>query len=166
MDFYRSTSHSFFNISRFLTTEEEKQLTPQHKTLGEILQEAGLVSQFQIESALLNQMTCPNLKIGEMLAQQDLIKPETADFFVQDWSNVITQPEKNALGYYLRRAAILNSAQIEIILAQQRVSGVRFGTVAVFQGFLKTTTLDFFLENLYPQELHVSPFINMSSRNR
>lgn len=131
-----------------------------HKVLGEILHEAGLVSQFQLQSALVNQMGKPSLRIGEILAQQDLIKPETANFFAEDWSNIVLQPDKNALGYYLRRAGILNSAQVELVLAQQRVSGVRFGTVAVFQGFLRSTTLDFFLENLYPERLHESPFIN------
>lgn len=134
------------------------------KTLGEILQEAGLVSPYQIKSALLNQTTHPNLRIGEILTQQELIKPETVNFFVQDWSNIISEPEKNALGFYLKQAGILDSAQIELILAQQKISGIRFGTVAVFQGFIRSTTLDFFLENLFPDEAHRSPFINISSR--
>lgn len=156
MVFYNSDPKSF-------PDQTSLWLAMQKKTLGEILQEAGLVSPYQIKSALLNQITHPNLRIGEILAQQELIKPETANFFVQDWSNIILEPEKNAIGYYLRQAGILNSAQIELILAQQRLSGVRFGTVAVFQGFMRSTTLDFFLENLFPDESHRSPFINMSS---
>ena len=138
--------------------------TNKKKALGEILQEAGLVSPYQVQSALLNQINYPDLRIGEILAQQELIEPETADFFVQEWSDIVMESEKNPLGYYLRQACILNSAQIELILAQQRLSGVRFGTVAVFQGFIRSTTLDFFLENLFPDEAHRSPFINMSSR--
>ncbi|MGL5943693.1 MAG: hypothetical protein ACRC2S_25660 [Waterburya sp.] len=51
--------------------------------------------------------------------------------------------------------------QVEVILAEQKSTGVRFGTVAVFQGFLKSTTLDFFLANLFPEELHRSPLIHM-----
>jgi hypothetical protein len=134
------------------------------KMLGKILQEADLVSSSQIQEALQAQIQSPDLRIGEILTQQGLIKPETANFFAQDWSKVIAQSDKNALGYYLRQAAILNSAQIEVILAEQRATGVRFGTVAVFQGFLKSTTLDFFLANLFPEELHISPFINMYSQ--
>ena len=117
MVFYNSNPESFPETNHWL--EQQK------KALGEILQEAGLVSPYQVQSALLNQVTHPDLRIGEILAQQELIKPETADFFVQNWSNVILEPEKNALGYYLRRAGILNSAQIELVLAQQRLSGVR-----------------------------------------
>ena len=150
---YRLTTKSYSQLQRFLSI--------QTKTLGSILQEADLVSSFQIETALQTQIQYPELRIGEILARQGLIKPETADFFVRDWSKIAIQPKKDVLGYYLQQAAILDRAQIEIILAEQRATGVRFGTVAVFQGFLKSTTLDFFLANLFPEELHASPFVNM-----
>ena len=153
MKSYRLTPEARANISRILAVET--------KTLGEILREADLVSARQIESALQAKIQYPNLRIGEILAQKEFIKPETADFFAQDWTKAIVEAEKYALGYYLKQAAILNDEQIEVILAEQRASGVRFGTVAVFQGFIKSTTLDFFLANLFPTELHVSPFINM-----
>lgn len=150
---YRLTAKSYFELQRFLSI--------QTKTLGSILQEADLVSSFEIEAALQTQIQYPELRIGEILARQGLIKPETADFFVRDWSKTAIQPEKEVLGYYLQQAAILDRAQIEAILAEQRATGVRFGTIAVFQGFLKSTTLDFFLANLFPEELHASPFVNM-----
>lgn len=153
MKSYRLTAKDRVNLSRLVAM--------QTKTLGEILQEADLVSSRQIESALQYKMQYPDLRIGEILVHKKLIKPETADFFVQDWTKAVMESEKNALGYYLQQAAILNSEQIELILAAQRDSGVRFGTVAVFQGFIKSTTLDFFLTNLFPQESDVSPFINM-----
>jgi hypothetical protein len=154
---FRLTTQSSDDLRRFLAIQTQM--------LGKILQEADLVSSSQIQAALQTQIQAPDLRIGEILAQRGLIKSETADFFAQDWSEVVAQSDKNALGYYLRQAAILNSAQIEVILAEQRATGVRFGTVAVFQGFLKSTTLDFFLANLFPEQLHVSPFINMYSQN-
>ena len=150
---YRLTPESRADLVRLLSV--------QTKTIGEILREADLVSALEIELALQDKLQHPELKIGEILAQKNIVKPKTADFFAQDWSKVIIEPEKNALGYYLKQAAILDSAQIEVILAEQRTTGVRFGTVAVFQGFLKSTTLDFFLAYLFPDELHVSPFVNM-----
>ncbi|MEM8719295.1 MAG: hypothetical protein AAGE84_08290 [Cyanobacteria bacterium P01_G01_bin.39] len=150
---YRLTPKAYSDINRLIAL--------QTKTLGQILREADLVSSYQIESALRTQQNYPNLRIGEILAQQGLIKPRTADFFVQDWSKIVIQPEKDALGYYLKQAEILTGAQIEVILSEQESTGVRFGTVAVFQGFLKSTTLDFFLANLFPEELNRSPFINM-----
>lgn len=150
---HRLTPKARADISRLLAV--------QTKTLGELLREAGLVSPWQIESALQAKMQHPQLRIGDILAQKDLIKRETADFFAQDWAKAVVAAEKNTLGYYLQQAAIIDREQIEIILAEQRASGVRFGTVAIFQGFIKSTTLDFFLANLFPEELAVSPFINM-----
>ena len=147
------TYKSYLDLRRLLSVQTKK--------LGTILLEADLITDSQIESALQTQLGAPHLKIGEILAQQNLIQLETADFFAQEWSKIVIQPEKDALGYYLRQAAILDREQIEIILSEQRSTGIRFGTIAVFQGFLKSTTLDFFLANLFPEELHVSPFINM-----
>lgn len=155
MKSYRLSAKARADISRLLAT--------QTRTLGETLREADLVSAWQIESALEEQTQYPNLRIGEILAQKKIIKPQTADFFAKDWTKAVIAPEKDALGYYLKQAAILDLQQIELILAEQRTSGIRFGTVAVFQGFIKSTTLDFFLANLYPEELQVSPFINMQS---
>lgn len=152
---YRLTPRSYSDLRRLLSI--------QTKPLGKILQEADLISSFQLETALSNQVLYPNLKIGEILAQDGSIAQKTADFFVRDWSKVITESEKNAIGYYLERAAILDREQVEIILAQQRASGVRFGTIAVLQGFIKSTTLDFFLANLFPEEMDKSPFVNLYS---
>ena len=153
MKSYRLTAQAHADISRLLAV--------QTKTLGEILQSADLISDWQIESALKDKLQYPDLRIGEILAQKEFIKPKTADFFAQDWTKAVIESEKNALGYYLQQAAILEPEQIEIVLAEQLKSGVRFGTIAVFQGFIKSTTLDFFLSNLYPEESQVSPFINM-----
>ena len=147
------TSKSYLDLRRLLSVQTKK--------LGTILQEADLITASDIESALQTQVGTPHLKLGEILAQQNSIKLETADFFAREWSKIVIQPEKDALGYYLQQAAILDRQQIEIILSEQRSTGIRFGTIAVFQGFLKSTTLDFFLANLFPEELHVSPFINM-----
>ena len=152
---YRLTPRSYSDLRRLLSI--------QTKPLGKILQEADLISPFQLETALSNQVLYPDLKIGEILAQDGSIAQRTADFFVRDWSKVITESEKNAIGYYLERAAILNREQVEIILAEQRDSGIRFGTIAVLQGFIKSTTLDFFLANLFPEEMHKSPFVDMYS---
>ena len=147
------TYKSYLDLRHFLSVQTKK--------LGTILQEADLITDREIELALQTQIDTPHLKIGEILAQQNSIKAETADFFAREWSKIVVQPEKDVLGYYLRQAAILDREQVEIILSEQRSTGIRFGTIAIFQGFLKSTTLDFFLANLFPEELHVSPFINM-----
>ena len=96
---YRLTPKARSDIRRLLAL--------QTKTLGETLREADIVSANQIESALKTQDIYPNLRLGEILAQQDLIQPVTADFFVQDWTKIVLQSEKDALGFYLQQAGIL-----------------------------------------------------------
>ena len=149
---------SYVNLRRILSAK--------HKPLGEILQEADLISSSRIELALQAQTQHPHLRLGEILAMCNWLEPKTADFFAQDWFNLIKHKHREPLGYYLRQAALLNESQIERVLADQRETGIRFGTVAVLQGFLKSTTLDFFLMNLFPDEFNVSPFINMYATKR
>lgn len=168
MEVLKITSFYYFYMKSYRLSPEDRRefcrrLAIKTKPLGELLREADLVSPWQLESALEAKLQYPELKIGEILAQQKIIKSETADFFVQDWIKAVIEPQKNALGYYLQQAAILDPEQIEHVLAKQKTSGVRFGTVAVLQGYIKSTTLDFFLTNLYPEESERSPFVNMHS---
>ncbi len=133
------------------------------KRLGMILLEADLVSVSQIQVALQDQIYRPDLLLGEILATRGWINSETADFFAQDWSYLLQHKQElsKPLGWYLQQAALLKEEDIQLILNEQKSSGIRFGTVAVLQGILKSTTLDFFLMYLFPQELSVSPFRDM-----
>ena len=130
----------------------------QPKPLGMVLREADLVSIPQLKLALESQIDYPYLRLGEILAVRGWLKPETADFFAQDWAQLVQQRTSEPLGYYLEKSALLELNQIEAVLEEQRATGIRFGTVAVLQGLLKSTTLDFFLMYLFPQEVGVSPF--------
>ncbi|WP_051036398.1 tetratricopeptide repeat protein [Pleurocapsa sp. PCC 7327] len=121
------------------------------KPLGTILQQADLVSAAQIEVALREQARSPNLRIGEILALRGWVKQKTADFFAQRWLTLANQESKRPLGQYLKEAALLNELQIEIVLSEQRQTGLRFGELAVKKGWLKPTTLDFFLDFLVPE---------------
>lgn len=125
----------------------------QPKPLGLVLQEANLLAVPQIQLALRDQISYPYLRLGEILAMRGWIKQETADFFAQDWLRLTQQKHRQRLGYYLRKSALINQTQIEAILEEQKYTGLRFGSVAVVQGLLKTQTLEFFLMNLFPHEL-------------
>ena len=128
------------------------------KPLGMVLQEAHLVSLPRIELALQDQIYYPDWRLGEIIALRGWVKQETADFFAQDWFQLTRQRTRKPLGYYLGRAALIEEKQIEAILKEQKLTGIRFGSIAVIKGLLKSKTLDFFLMNLFPQELSVSPF--------
>lgn len=130
--------------------------------IGELLVEAGLISSSQIKVALKEQQANPDLLLGEILAHHGWIEPKTVDFFVSDWHKLSSEAtRRRKLGYYLRQAALLQEADVRAILEEQKQTGVRFGTIAVLQGHLKLTTLDFFLMRLFPETASVSPFVNM-----
>ena len=134
--------------------------------IGILLREADLISSKQIELALQAKKHYSHLRLGEIIAMQGWLKPETADFFVEEWSNLLQSRCREPLGHYLQQAALLEEEDIEAILEEQIQTGVRFGTVAVLQGLIKSTTLDFFLMNLFPQQLGDSPFANMQSSRK
>ena len=122
--------------------------------LGFLLQKADLVSTSQIELALQDQIKSHNLKIGEILARRGWIKQQTADFFAEQWNSLLSQKSKQPLGYYLKEAALLTENQIKTILSQQKqkkVLGLRFGALVVLNGWLKSTTVEFFLNYFYPE---------------
>lgn len=118
------------------------------KPLGIILQEAGLVSASQIEVALHDQALYNDLRLGEILSLRGWLKQETADFFAEHWNNVLSNQQKKPLGYYLKSAGLLNEEQISIILNEQEQISLRFGALAVLNGWLKQKTIDFFLDYL------------------
>ena len=120
------------------------------KPLGQILNEAGLISAQQIEIALRSQLESPQMKIGEIFAAKGWIKQQTADFFADKWHKSLEQERKQPLVYYLRQAGLLDENQINHVLAERNNSTekVRFHHIAVRQGLVKQQTVDFLLRNL------------------
>ncbi|MEM7591507.1 MAG: hypothetical protein AAF383_08300 [Cyanobacteria bacterium P01_A01_bin.83] len=123
------------------------------KPIGEILQEAGLITNPQLELALRDQNYYEDLRLGEILALRGWIKQDTADFFVQEWFKLINQKIDHPIGFYLNKAGLLSEQEIKFILVQQHKYSLRFGDTAVKQGLIKPNTINFFLQNLFPSQL-------------
>ena len=126
--------------------------------IGEILIQANLILPAQLQVALVDQQFSEQMLLGEILALRGWINQQTADFFADQWSKIIHSEFRNPLGYYLLTAALLSSDQITAILDEQRKTGLRFGALAVLNGWLQQPTLDFFLESLFPDQTSQSPF--------
>ena len=129
------------------------------KPIGEILQNAGLITSSQIEVALHDQTYYHDLRLGEILALRGWIEQDTVDFFVKEWFSLINQQENHPIGFYLKKASLLSEKQIQMILVEQNQTCLRFGATAVLKGFLKQDTIDFFLENLFPNRALSSSYI-------
>jgi hypothetical protein len=149
-----SDSHLIFSEPCIIVPQ-----SPNTKPLGSILQEADLVSSAQIEVALKDQKDYRELKIGEILALRGWLKQETADFFVRQWPSLVQQKQEKPLGYYLKAAGLLDEEQIHLLLCEQEQIGLRLGALAVLKGWIKPTTLDYFLKNLCPDRQSEAPFV-------
>ena len=134
------------------------------KRLGEILIEADLVSIPKINVALKDQMHSHHMRsmrLGEILSMRGWIQKETADFLALKWSDLIQHNSRQPLGWYLQQSRLLEEKDINRILEEQKRIEIRFGTIAVLQGYFKKTTLDFFLMYLFPKEFNISPVKNI-----
>ena len=120
------------------------------KPLGQMLIEAGLISISQIELALQEQQQ-NNLRIGEILVAHGWIRQNTIDFFCDRWLKYIQSEKKHPLVYYFQEADLLSVSQCEAIIRLQKLKRkkARFHHLAVEQGYLKQTTVDFFLAHLF-----------------
>ncbi len=122
--------------------------------LGEVLQQAGLVSAKQLEHALKQQkLTGNKLKIGEILAIQEIIDSRTANFFEKHWSRLIVDQVQQPIGQYFKQAGLLSEQQIQAILDEQNYTNSKFGELAIAKGWLKQSTVNFFLRYLKPESL-------------
>lgn len=121
---------------------------PNEGRLGETLQRADLVTETQLLIALHEQGRYTDLKIGEILSLRGWIAEETVEFFAERWPSLLAEERRHPLGYYLKEAGLLSEEQIERVLAAQEELLLRFGEIVVRQGWLKQTTLNFFLQHL------------------
>ena len=134
-----------------------------HELLGQTLKKAGLISLAQIQVALRDKEYNQNLLLGEILALRGWVKQQTADFFADEWQSYINQSEKYPLGYYLVKSGLLTGEQTYLILEEQKQLWIKFGSIAVLQGLLSQSTLNFFLDSLFPGTSSKSPAMGAKS---
>jgi hypothetical protein len=125
----------------------------ERKPLGEILQEAALISSGQLQVALMEQLTYDNLRIGEILALHGWIQVKTANFFVDTFPKLVNKSNKKRIGSYLREAGLLDEYDVQDIVTEQLKTGIKFGSLAVMKGLIKSETLEFFLQHFFPEQV-------------
>lgn len=146
-------------------TKTEKSGKVTRQPIGLVLTQADLVSEYQIQVALQEQVEYCHLRLGEILVLHGWLKQETADFFAEKWFKLLQKEQKYLLGYYLKEAGILTSQQIQAILDEQKCSGIKFGSIAVLRGWLKEKTLEFFIQYLAPKYVNTSVFAEPKKLN-
>ena len=133
------------------------------KPLGQVLAEAGLISDFQIRKALEIQSKNYQVRFGTILVSQGILKEQTVEFFAEELPELLEQSETQPLGYYLQEAALIDKEQIEILIEEQKQTGMLWGELVLQKGWVKKKTINFFLKYLGEKERNLD-FLSPSNR--
>lgn len=110
--------------------------------LGQLLQEAGLITAAQVNMVLDAQLKQPGVRFGEIVVEWGWLEKETVDFFADQLPQLAMEKEHQPIGYYLQQAKLLSEEQVQTILEEQRQVNLRFGELAVQKGWVKQQTLE------------------------
>ncbi len=116
--------------------------------IGQLLQEADLLTFEQVESILALQAQNRHRRFGELVVERGWLEPTTLDFFAEQFPQLNKKRTKQPLGEYLKAAALLNERQIHDILLEQNQYGKRFGEIAVHKGWVPQGTVSLLLGNM------------------
>jgi len=120
-------------------------LQAEYLPLGEILQQAGLLSPQHIRQTLKIQQQRQEHRFGEILIQEGYLPPETVRFFASDLPDLIQSNRKLRLGDYLNNAGLLKPDQIMETLQQQSLTQRKFGEIITQKGWVNPKTLNWFV---------------------
>lgn len=117
------------------------------------LNQAGLLSEAQIEIALRDRSQNRNFTLEEIIILRGWLKQETLAFFLGKFPKLINQPKTLSLTECLDQAGLLSKKNIANILRSQQEKGQNFHALVVELGYVKQSTLDFFLNYLVDKDL-------------
>jgi N-acetylglucosaminyldiphosphoundecaprenol N-acetyl-beta-D-mannosaminyltransferase len=129
-------------------TKEANRDRPQ--PIGHYLIESGLVTQAQVDAALVQQAQS-GMRLGSILVEQGLIQQQTVDFLVQQIQQRINQQPSRAyrkFGEYLVEAGLVTEADVQAALVEQQLTGMRLGAILAGRGLIGQQTVDFLVEQV------------------
>ena len=73
-------------------------------------------------------------------------------------TNIISanNPTSKRIGSYLVEAGLITQAHIDVVLADQEATGMRFGEIVVLRGWLKEQTIEYLMEKIVLPEREVN----------
>lgn len=111
--------------------------------IGQLMQQAGLLSPHQVENVLREQYQHPERRFGEILHQRGWAAPETVEFFLK--SRQSRRFGQHRLGDYLTAAALISEDQLQSLLSEQASVPLRLGELAIQRGWVQPATVHWFL---------------------
>ena len=116
-----------------------------HELLADLLMEAGLLTETQLQSARAERVHCQML-LGEILIMRGWISPQAVEFLLRAPAQALPQGGgKHPIGEYFKAAGLVTEGQIVEALRLQKRKKIYFGMALVERGYVQEETLDFFL---------------------
>ena len=137
------------------------------KQLEKTLQEAHLISTKQIELAIEEAKNTGKKNIEEILVYRGWIRQKTLDFFKEKWPILLRQKIRKRIGYYLKEAGLVTQEQIDFVLKKQKEKTkcwIKFGQLIVIKGWVKSGTIDFFIESVSEQSQSTDSSCSLSEK--
>jgi len=110
----------------------------QRKKIGEILEEQGLVSDEELNKALVLQKKHRNIPLGQILIKLGIITKEKLEDVM---GNFVESQSKKKVGEILLEQNYITEEQLHIALEDQRKTGGRIGEILLNKGFVKENDL-------------------------
>jgi hypothetical protein len=126
---------------------------PKGRLISEVFQEAGLISDAQLQIALQDQKLYKEIqyKVGELLVLHGWISQATAQFFIKYLRQELTIARHKHLGDYLLEAGLINGEQLFDVMREDKTICLNeklFAQKILARGLVKEKTLEFFLEQI------------------
>ncbi len=71
---------------------------------------------------------------------------------VQGMATAVADPMFRPLGAYFVEAGLISPAQVQVVLNDQEMTGLRFGEILVQRGWIKEKTVEYFVDKLVEPE--------------
>lgn len=92
----------------------------------------------------------PKLLNNKSKKSQSSQLPDQSDQYLSIHRRALAShyPDSKKIGGYLMDAGLLSPAQVDVVLSDQELTGMRFGEILVSRGWLKSQTIEFLFQNV------------------
>lgn len=129
--------------------------TSNQRLIGQLLKEAGIIAQPQLDLVLANQRmpVYSEMRLGELLMLRGWVSEQTMSFFVFRWSEIIreakTGKRKVKLGQCIYEADLITREQVLALLREKKASKTDPYSLMLAHGYISQKTMNYFIKNLF-----------------
>jgi len=134
----------------WLIFQQKLNLYRYQRRIGQLLEEAGLLTRGQVQKILSTKQKFPQKRFGEIVVKEGWLTAQTVEFF----ADLLTESFNNRnwpMSRYLQRSGLLNQQQLQALTQEAKTNKIPIGEIAVCNGLIKPQTLDVILEYTTPR---------------